>query len=942
MRIYENPLQTSKNRLAPRAYYIPAGKAVYRLLNGDWRFRYYTRDVDVPETIREWDTVPVPSCWQILGYENPNYTNVNYPYPCDAPYVPDDNPCGVYERDFTLESLWGKVYFVLEGVSSCAFVSVNGTAVGFTQGSHLQAEFDITPFIHVGQNTLRVKVLKWCCGSYLEDQDFFRFNGIFRDCYLLERPTDHITDIAVTAKDGCVTVVTDKAADITLSAMDGTLLGTQNGVSAATFAVENPVLWNAEKPYLYTVTARYNGEVITQKVGFRTIEISDKNALLINGVPVKLHGVNHHDTHPQNGWCQTDEELLRDLQLMKELNINCVRTSHYPPTPRFLEMCDTLGFYVILETDLETHGFVRRNPNTAHRYDVESSDWPCVRPEWEHEFVERMQRAVLLNRNHPSIIMWSTGNESGHGANHVAMIRWARSQQDGRLIHCEDASRKGDNSNVDVISQMYTGYETIDKNAATYEKPFFLCEYAHAMGNGPGDVCDYNEVFDRHDNLIGGCVWEWADHTVVVDGVRRYGGDFEGELTHDGNFCCDGMVFSDRTLKAGSLEVKTAYQPMRTTYENGVLSVYNRLDFTDLSEYQFSYSIECDGKIMASEQISLQLAPHATATLTPAVPALRCRYGAYLTCYLRQNGRTVATTQHPLPAVMEPLFDESAPAAAVEDGDTVVFTGDNFRYVFSKHYGTFVSIAVNGKEQLADRMRWTAWRAPTDNDSHIKVFWGNDNIWQGENLNVPFSKVYDCRFENKVLTVVGSLAGISRLPYCRYTLTVQVTADGGIHWDMDADIRENSPWLPRFGLEFSMPAENRRFTWFGHGNGETYCDLHRYAPVGLYTADTDSAYVPYVRPQEHGNHFGVKMLQIGGMQFTAEKDFECQVSKYSTAALTKAEHTDELVADGLTHVRVDYRVSGIGSQSCGPELADTYKLKEKKFRFGFSMYPIQS
>lgn len=939
MRIYENPLQTSKNRLTPRAYYIPGGQAVYRLLNGEWRFRYYSRDVDVPENIVDWDTVPVPSCWQLLGYDNPNYTSSNFPYPCDLPYVPDDNPCGVYERDFTIDSLWGKVYFVLEGVSSCAFVSVNGVSVGFTQGSHLQAEFDITPFVRVGQNTLRIKVLKWCCGSYLEDQDFFRFNGIFRDCYLLERPADHITDIVVTAKDGCVTVETDKAADITLSAMDGTPLGIQTGVSTASFPVENPVLWNAEKPYLYTVTACYNGEVITQETGFRTIEISDKHALLINGVAVKLHGVNHHDTHPQNGWCQTDQELLRDLQLMKELNINCIRTSHYPPTPRFLEMCDRMGFYVILETDVESHGFLRRHPNVQYGFDVESPDWPCMRPEWEKEHVERMQRAVLLNRNHASIIMWSTGNESGHGDNHVAMIRWVRSLRDGRLIHCEDASRKGDNRHVDVISQMYHGYEEIDKRADTYEKPFFLCEYAHAMGNGPGDVCDYNEVFDRHENLIGGCVWEWADHTVMVDGVQRYGGDFEGELTHDGNFCCDGMVFANRGLKAGSLEVKTAYQPMRTTYENGVLSVYNRLDFTDLSEYAFSYSIECDGKVIASEPVALRLAPHATATLTPVIPPLHAHYGAYLNCYLRQNGKTVAVTQHPLPAVMEPLHCETAPSAATEDGDSIVFTGEGFRYVFSKHYGSFVSITVDGREQLADRMRWTAWRAPTDNDSKIKVFWGNDNRWQGENLNVSFSKVYDCRFENKTLTVVGSLAGVSRLPYCRYTLTVSVTADGGIHMNMDADIREDTHWLPRFGLEFSMPAENRRFSWFGHGNGETYCDLHRYAPVGLYNADTDSAYVPYVRPQEHGNHFGVRMLEIGKLQVTAEDAFECQVSKYSTDALTKAQHTNELIADGLTHVRIDYRVSGIGSHSCGPELGQKYRLSEKKIRFAFSIYP---
>ena len=492
MRIYENPEKTAKNRLPQRAYYIPSGISTRTMLNGDWRFHYFARDIDVPEQITEWDTVPVPSCWQLLGYEEPNYTNINYPYPCDAPFVPDDNPVGVYERDFALDALWGKVYFVLEGVSSCAFVSVNGSFVGFTQGSHLQAEFDITPFVREGENTLRVAVLKWCCGSYLEDQDAFRYNGIFRDCYLLQRPIGHLRDVHVTAEGSTVTVKTDATAAVALFAPNGEKLGEKEG-DCVSFTVNDPVLWTAETPALYTAVLTRDGETVSVRTGFRSIAISDTHALLINGVAVKLHGVNHHDTDKFRGWCQNDAALRRDLRLMKELNINCIRTSHYPPTPYFLELCDEMGFYVILETDIETHGFVRRNPNVAYNYDVENDDWVCQRAEWKHEFVERMERAILRDRNHPAIIMWSTGNESGHGVNHVAMIKRARAEKDGRLIHCEDASRKGDNSNVDVISQMYWSIPDIEKFVATADKPFFLCEYAHAMGNGPGDVCDYNE-----------------------------------------------------------------------------------------------------------------------------------------------------------------------------------------------------------------------------------------------------------------------------------------------------------------------------------------------------------------------------------------------------------------------------------------------------------------
>ena len=314
-RIYENPAKTSENRLPQRPYYIPEGKSEYRLLNGSWRFAFFARDIDVPENITQWDTIPVPSCWQLQGYEHPNYSNINYPYPCDPPYVPDENPCGVYEREFRLEQVWGRAYFVFEGVSSCAFVYVNGGYVGFTQGSHLQAEFDITDYVKPGGNTLRVKVLKWCCGSYLEDQDSFRFNGIFRDCYILQRPKDHIIDVNVTTENNHIHVRTDHPADMTVFDRDGKCLGAKTASMDAFFEIDSPILWNAEKPYLYTVKLERDGEIITQKIGFRTIQVSEKCELLINGVSVKLHGVNHHDTGPHKGWCQTQEELRRDLEL---------------------------------------------------------------------------------------------------------------------------------------------------------------------------------------------------------------------------------------------------------------------------------------------------------------------------------------------------------------------------------------------------------------------------------------------------------------------------------------------------------------------------------------------------------------------------------------------------------------------------------------------------
>ena len=938
MRHYENPERTSENRCQSRGWYIPGGISKQQLLNGEWKFAYFRRDIDVPETILQWDTIQVPSCWQLQGYENPNYSNINYPYPCDPPHVPDDNPCGVYQRKFVLQKVSGKTYFVFEGVSSCAYLYINGPYVGFTQGSHLLAEFDITDYIVSGENTVRVKVLKWCCGSYLEDQDFFRYNGIFRDVYILQRPDGHITDVEMTPNERQIAIKLDGEAEVRI--LDGEKLLVQKIMKDEfCFAPEEPILWNAEKPHLYTVELERAGEILTLKAGLRTISISDRYELLVNGVAVKLHGVNHHDTDPNKGWCQNEEDLRRDLQLMKQLNINCVRTSHYPPAPVFLQLCDELGLYVVCETDIETHGFLRRLPNVAYYYDVESNAWPCTKAEWKHEFLDRMQRMVENFKNHPSIIMWSTGNESGHGCNHIEMLRWTKLRDPSRLTHAEDASRKGQIHNADVYSMMYPSLKDVEGYALCDDinMPVFLCEYSHAMGNGPGDVWDYNELFDRYPKLIGGCIWEWADHVVNVDGVQRYGGDFEGEMTHDGNFCCDGLVFSDRSFKAGSLEAKAAYQPIRTHFNNGVLTVYNRLDFTDLEDYHFVYWIEVDGKTVSLQETRLQVAPHGMMELQIPYEPVTCRLGVYLNTQLCKHGIVVASEQHPLPHTIL-VRERQRMACLTEDEQHIFVSGDGFNYIFSKHYGVFTSLKVNGQEQLADKMVLSAHRAPTDNDRNIRFRWMQLNEWQGENLDKTFTKIYSCGIEDGVIVVNGSLSGISRAPLMRFALRVEIFADGRIDMNLAGDIRKDAIWLPRLGYELVLPAETKNFAYYGNGPVESYRDLRHAGLVGLHHSNVDSEYVPYVRPQEHGNHTAVKWLRIGKLEFVAD-DMEICVSKFSTAALTAAEHTDELVSDGMTHLRIDYKVSGLGSNSCGPDLETQYRLSEKEISFRFSILP---
>ena len=944
-RFYENISKTSENRLPPRAYYIPKGECEYVLLNGVWNFRYFERDFEIPAQITEWDKIDVPSCWQLKGYGAPNYTNVCFPFPCDPPYVPDDNPCGVYERNITVSDDEKRTYLVLEGVSSCAKLEVNGQYVGFTEGNHLRAEFDLTEFLSAGDNTLRVYVYKWCCGSYLEDQDMFRYNGIFRDCYLLRRPADHVTDVSISAENDRIVTLCDREATVTVYDADGTLLGTANGTKTE-ISVAHPTFWNAEKPYLYTVKIEYNGEIIERKTGFRTIGISEKGELLINGVPVILHGVNHHDTDKNKGWCQTDEDLQKDLALMKSLNINTIRTSHYPPTPRFLDFCDEMGFYVVLEADIESHGFTNRYSTSAgHQsgYDVdgtEREDWPCVKPEWKDEHVERMIRSAIPNRNHPCIFMWSTGNESGHGANHVAMIEWLKTLEDGRLIHCEDASRKGDYSNTDVVSQMYWSPSMIENYALddTKPKPFFLCEYSHAMGNGPGDVYEYNMLFEKYPKLIGGCIWEWADHVVTDEnGVQRYGGDFPGEKTHDGNFCCDGMVFADRSLKAGTYEIKAAYAPIRTALQGNVLTVRNNLDFTNLDEFTLTLIYECDGEETGRKQLVLSVAPHETIELPLDIPAFRAKYGAFLNCVLTRGTEVLAQTQHALPfeKITEPKTQN--PASFSEDAHNIRITGKHFAYTISKHYGTLTEMTVDGKQLLARPVSLTALRAPTDNDRHMREVWLQPNGWQGENLNVPFSKAYECALDGNTVKIKGSLAGISRAPFFRYDLSYSFFEDGRIEVSLCGTVGKYVAWLPRLGFAFTFRDVPTDFSYFGYGPHESYRDMHHGSRIGAFSGKAETEYVPYVRPQEHGNHYGTQMLSVASLRFETEKTFECHVSRYSTEQLLAANHTDELVPDGFLHAWVDYKVSGIGSNSCGPQLDSRCRLSEKEIAFDFTI-----
>ncbi len=972
---WQNPKILQKGREEPRAYFIPyetEKKALlgrrddsgsFISLNGEWDFHYYNAYYEIPDHISEWDRIEVPSNWQMKGYDIPYYTNINYPYPVDLPYVPDDNPCGVYRRRIVIEDLSRDVILGFEGVNSCFYVQVNGQEAGYSQGSHYTAEFAITPYLRVGENELCIFVLKWCDGSYLEDQDFFRLSGIFRDVYLLYRQKQGIRDVFFTTSKDTIRGSLDYRGGQKRSRVflyDGEeAVCTAEASGSFEIRLEGARLWSAETPNLYTLILECEGEYIPFRVGFNTISVSPKGELVINDQSVKLKGINHHDTHPKNGHVMTREELRRDLILMKRLNINTIRTSHYPPAPAFMELCSELGFYVIDEADLETHGFCSRK--RFYEYEDYCDEWPANHPDWKEALMERAYRLVERDKNFPCVIFWSMGNESAYGRWFEEMSLWTKARDPKRLVHYERGCGVGSPDCLDVDSRMYSAPEEVEKEGrAESSKPFFLCEYSHAMGNGPGDLQDYQELFDRYPRLIGGCIWEWADHAVEKDGCLLYGGDL-GEATHDHNFCVDGLVMADRSLKAGSLEAKAVYQPIRAALVGSNplrVEIKNTYSFLDFEQFEINWRIEADGELHAEGQFFPAIGPgeSRTVTLETSLPK-DCEMGCYLnltlnrreTCSWAEAGHETGAVQLALPVPFRKRQWAGKPAfwKAEENGCYLDLIHENGTvYRFHKIHGTLCQIRKEGKSLLAAPMHLSLWRAPTDNDRKIKHQWGlfEDNM-MGWNFNHLFDKCYELTWEKReeryVVTSRGSLAGIGRCVAVKYTISYTTGEEGSLQVATEAEV-EDVIWLPRFGFELTLPYETEQLRYYGMGPYENYSDMCHHTRVGMFTSTARKEYVPYIKPQEHGNHTKVKLLEVWdpaseqGIRVIAEEEMECQVLHYSKEELTEKKHRHEL-REGQTYVRLDYRVSGLGSASCGPPLLEKYRLTDKKIRFRFTI-----
>lgn len=986
----------------PHAYFIPFAdresalsgmrdsSPYFKTLVGEWSFRFFPSVTEIRDpyavTFSEEDKLDVPMNWQNAlgrGFDTPHYTNVRYPIPYDPPHVPDENPAGVYSRTFTLteKELSGKdMMLTFEGVDSCFYLYVNGAFKGYSQVSHGTSEFNVTDLLHKGENEVRVVVLKWCDGTYLEDQDMYRASGIFREVYLLARSKVRINDLFVkydTAEDFSyadmkLEVETNGKAniDVSLSDADGNTLldGTYEADGVAYLSlgrVDTPHLWSDEDPYLYTLTVTLGDEVTVIPVGIRRIEI--KNAIIyINGQKVKARGVNRHDSHPVLGHATPMEHIRRDLLIMKAFNCNMVRTSHYPNDPRFYALCDELGFYVCNEADIECHGAWA---NVLPRSPLTDSE------DWTESYLDRGRRMLERDKNHSSVIIWSVGNESGAGLNHRLMIEYFKSRDPSRLVHAEDDSRWGIIavkeiemgrkpfadpedylSYTDMDSRMYPPIEEIKKYYLTKnpKRPFFLCEYCHAMGNGPGDLKDYWELIRADDHFFGGCVWEFTDHSVATgeniykDPHYVYGGDF-GNFPHDGNFCVDGLVYPDRRPHTGFLELKQAQAPVKVEYESGALKVTSYRYFTSLSDLSLVYTVEHNGKPIASGRIGeLNIKPLAKRSYKINLPTLKDGFNS-LNVYVKQNVATEwADVGYEIASWQFVLSDTLSMGNAAPEGATLSESENEYGIVFgeasakvSKVSGLITSLVHEGKEMLAAPIAPTVWRAPTDNDRKIRIEWEK---FFYQRLGVKCYETSAAESEDAV-TVTASLALATPpiAPVMKLNVKYTFSKGCGVKVECHASVSESAPTLPRFGWKFVLPEGFEDVKYFGYGPYESYEDKRLASKISLFRTTATDNFEPYVRPQENSAHFGCKWASVTsvaghGMFFAADR-FSLSASHFSPEQLTAIRHNFELVPERETTVIIDYRNAGIGSNSCGPVLMPEYRVSEKEFDFEFRFSP---
>lgn len=1009
-----------RNREKSRAHFIPfnneedaltekrSQSEQFQLLNGKWKFHYATSPQESPVYLQEdyvgatnWEEIQVPGHWQLQGYGIPHYTNVSYPFSVEPPYTPTENPTGTYYREFIIPENWlgENIYLRFEGVDNSFHLLVNGKEVGFNKGSRIPAEFDITSYLKTGSNNLTVVVYKWSDSTYLEDQDMWWLSGIFRDVYLLARPKTHLSDFFIHAdlsndyQDGLFKVTVELHQDeeevLSKSTLTGKLLDNQGTLvyekkfplhddtteTEIQTEIKNVRKWSAEQPTLYQFILELElpdgkKEIINQKVGFRTVELKD-GLILVNGKAIKFKGVNRHDNNPDLGRAVTVEHMEEDIRLMKQANCNAVRSAHYPNDPRFYDLCDYYGLYVIDEADLETHGF--EFIGNVHQL---SDD-----PDWQEAYLDRMERMVERDKNHPSILFWSLGNESGDGINHKAMAEWAIKRDPSRLIHYEGESRSKESTNTilyekdavysHVNSTMYTPIHELEKLGQNKElkKPHIICEYGHAMGNGPGALQDYWDTFYKYPRLQGGFVWEWSDHGLrqqTPDGVEyyAYGGDF-GDTPNDYNFVIDGLVQPDRTPTPGYFELKKVQEPVRSDVidaEKGIIKITNRYDFVSLDHLQLSWSLETEGKILEAGVISLKDFSAGTSKEI-TVPfnvennqqrhqarLLNLRFLTVVPTDWADAGFEIAWSQieYPAKGTQKQLIEkiDACPDLKVEDTSTKLEVyGSDFDFAFDKVRGTLVSWRNAGNELLEKGPQMNFWRAMTDNDHRSAVIWKRAGLNQMQIRTQSFK--WEWKEEMKVLcaTVSQRIAP----PILSWGITViqtyTIDSTGVCSIDIEGSPEGDYPrTVPRIGVEMILSQNIEQVQYYGLGPDENYIDTQSAARMGIYNNTVDGLGFNYIFPQENGNRSQAVWAKFtdgrgNGLEVKSESGFQFSARHYQQDNLDQAQHTYDLKRKDEVYLYVDYGQNGIGSASCGPDVLPKHELELTDFTFRFQLHP---
>lgn len=918
--------------LPPRAYYVPFEKGAsfsreredskrFLSLNGAWKITAYESVTAADDFFKKEGEkrITVPSCVQYFGYDFFQYTNVRYPFPFDPPRVPNKNPAYHYSRKFSYHKNGEKAYLVFEGVDSCFYLYVNGNFAGFSQISHRISEFDVTDLIIDGENKIDVLVLKYCFGSYLEDQDKWRFTGIFRDVYLLRRPKKHLTDFkletGISGKNGFICFA-NRSEETALVEVDGQIAEIKWG-ERHRFIIENPRLWSAETPELYDITVTSGDEKIFLRAGIKTVRIKN-GVFLLNGKPIKLLGVNRHDFHPEKGAAVSKQDMLNDILLMKSLNVNALRTSHYPSSPLLYEMCDEYGLYVMSESDVEAHGCSECGDKCNER-----DDWFALYSQiaederFSNAILERQLCNVEEHKNNACVVIWSLGNESGYGKNFIAAANYVKSLSDLPVhyenLDCRDRRVYGDDeyysAPLDMLSHMYSSVDYVKNQFLKDERetrPLVLCEYAHAMGNGPGGLKDYVAAFESSNKVMGGFVWEWADHGVTFGGkTERYGGDF-GEFEHDGNFCMDGIVSASRKLKAGSLSMKKAYQPLKFTKKDGGFTVFNK-NFFAAAAGELLIKTE-----QGEQKISVAVAPREQIFIDTPSPAVTVQY------FEGENERAREQLTYPTAPKTEAI---PAKTQIEQSGNVITVNAGGVKYLLDSDIGEITSVSFGGK--TIDGVRLNLWRAPTDNDRNQK------NKWNALFLKHAKPNVIKYSVRDDGVDFSATIGANARRPIIFAELSYRFIVGGvkiGVKYKQLQD--DFYDYLPRIGFAIKADKSFNKLKYFACGPQETYSDVYDFAFKGEYEGLVENEYFHYAKPQESGSHYLADYAQISNGKNTiyAEGMQSFSALAYSASEIEQALHDDELPAPSATYFCLDLCMCGLGTNSCGPMPLPEYRV----------------